>query len=218
VLTQLLDVFSFVSVLLRGAALAFQSLILGGAIFSFWILRPLNTLWGSRAYGIMQSSRWLILWSAVAFAFVQVCYIAADSALLTGTTGLGWREVAGASYFISGVTSAVAALIVAAMMARLNSMPASALLAPSLVILSAMVSTSHAAGRVEGRTALAALGAMHMLAVASWVGGLPYLLLALARAPDLLAGRWLCRRFSALATLSVVVLAPEPGHGLGGAP
>ncbi len=67
-LTQLLDVFSFLSVLLRGCALALESLILGGAIFAVWILIPLRKKWGSQVDAVVQSSRRLIFWSAVALA------------------------------------------------------------------------------------------------------------------------------------------------------
>src|SRR4051794_13315740 len=102
VLTQLLDIFSFASVLLRGFALALQSLIVGGAIFSIWMLKPLNVAWGAQAQSIVQSSRRLILCSAVALALVQACYLAADSVLLMETTGLNWRDITGANFFIAG--------------------------------------------------------------------------------------------------------------------
>ena len=80
-------------------------------------------------------------------------------------------------------------------------------MAASMIILGSLVATSHAAGRMEGRTALLVLTAIHMLAVGCWIGGLPYLLLTLKRAPNLVIRRWVCRRFSNLAALSVVVLA-----------
>jgi copper resistance protein D len=207
VLTQLLDVFSFISVLLRGAALALESLILGGVVFSFWILRPLSVHPDSPDGGIMESSRRLIAWSALGLAFVQICYVMADSVLLTGTTGLGWRDLAGAGFFISGSTSAVVALITAAIVRRRGSAPRPALMAASMIILSTLVATSHAAGRMEGRAGLLALSAIHMLAVGCWVGGLPYLMLTLTRAPNVVIRRWVCRRFSKLAALSVAVLA-----------
>ena len=100
-LTQLLDVFSFISVLLRGAALAFESLILGGVVFSFWILRPLSVLLDSpvRAPGAESTADYVV---RLALALVQICYVTADSVLLTGTTGLGWRDLAGAGFFVSG--------------------------------------------------------------------------------------------------------------------
>ena len=206
-LTQLLDVFSFVSVLLRGAALAFESLILGGVVFRFWILRPVSVLPNSPGEGILGPSRRLITWSALALALVRICYVTADSVLLTGTTGLGWRDLAGAGFFVSGATSVVVALITAAIVSRRDSTLPAALVAASMIILGSLVATSHAAGRMEGRTVLLVLTAIHMLAVGCWIGGLPYLMLTLKQAPDLVIRRWVCRRFSNLAALSVVVLA-----------
>ena len=206
-LTQLLDVYSFLSVLLRGGALVFQSLIVGGSVFSFWILRPLNASFGAQTHGVLESVRRLTLWSAIAFAFIQSCYLACESVLLTGTTGLGWRDVTGANFFVAGATGIAGALLVVAITARRDWKPGPALLVPALLILITLVGTSHAAGRVEGRTVLAMLGAFHLLAVGFWVGALDYLLISLARARDLTVRQWLCRRFSRLAALSVAVLA-----------
>jgi nitrate reductase NapE component len=39
VAAQLLDIFAFLSVLLRGTALALESLVVGGAAFTVWILQ-----------------------------------------------------------------------------------------------------------------------------------------------------------------------------------
>jgi putative copper resistance protein D len=206
VLTQLLDVYSFVSVLLRGGALVFQSLIVGGCIFSVWILRPLNALCGAQTHSILESARRLLFWSAVAFAFIQSCNLMSESVLLSGTTDLSWRDVFGASFFVAGAAGIGSALFVVAMTARREWKPSVALLAPSLVILSTLVATSHAAGRVEGRAILAILGAFHMLAVGFWVGALAYLVRALPRAPNHNVRQWLCRRFSTLAALSVAAL------------
>jgi copper resistance protein D len=207
VVTQLLDVFSFLSVLLRGAALACQTLVIGGAIFSLWVLRPLNAVPGAQAADIFRSARRLICSCALAFAVIQGLYLTSDSLLLIGTTGLAWRSVIGASFFVAGLASVIAAIIIAAVTARRNYRETSVLIAPALFILITLVATSHAAGRVEGRAILAAFGALHMLAVASWIGGLAYFLLALARTQEPSVRCWLCRRFSSLAALSVVVLA-----------
>jgi hypothetical protein len=43
VVARLLDIFGFLSVLLLGVALALQSLIIGGAVFSVWILKTVAT-------------------------------------------------------------------------------------------------------------------------------------------------------------------------------
>jgi putative copper export protein len=53
--------------------------------------------------------------------------------------------------------------------------------AAALVILVAQVASSHAAARVDGRLALGLVGLIHMTAAGVWMGGLPYLLAALAR-------------------------------------
>ena len=103
------------------------------------------------------------------------------------------------------------ALITAAIVSRRGSTPQAALMAASMIILSTLVATSHAAGRMEGRTALLVLSAIHMLAVGCWIGGLPYFLLTLKQAPNLVIRRWVCHRFSKLAALSVVVLALRDG-------
>jgi putative copper resistance protein D len=205
VLTQLLDVFGFLSVLLRGSAFAFESLILGGAIFSAWILGPLYTRWGLEAGGSIQSARRLLFWSAVGFAAVESAYLATDSAVLAGTTGLGWREVAGANFFIAGATAILAALLIASL-TIIRSKPTAWLLAPASVILSALLATSHAAGRVQSRTLLLSFGALHLAAAAAWIGGLPYLLLGLARSPKLEISQQISKRFSRIAMISAGTL------------
>jgi putative copper resistance protein D len=206
VLTQLLDIFGFLSVLLRGGALVLASLVVGGVIFSLWILRPLHAQYGQQDAALIKSSRRLLFCSAVALAFVQFCYVAADSTVLAKTTGLPIRDVAGANFFIAGMAGAAAALIIAAITMRDQWKPSALLLAPAVIIVSGLVATSHAAGRVEGRAALIGLGAVHVTAVAAWVGGLPYLVLGLARSQDLQISQWLCRRFSRMALLGVMVL------------
>jgi putative copper resistance protein D len=206
VVTQLLDVFSFLSVLLRGAALACQTLIVGGAIFSFWILRPLKVVPGANPADIFRSTRRLICWCAVVLAVIQSFSLAADSLLLISTTGLTWHSVIGANFFIAGLASVAAAVMIIVITARDDYLQTFVMVAPVLIIIGTLVATSHAAGRVQGRAVIAAFGALHMLAVASWIGGLAYLLLTLARTSEASVRRWLCRRFSSLAALSVMVL------------
>jgi putative copper resistance protein D len=74
------------------------------------------------------------------------------------------------------------------------------------MILFATVATSHSAARLEDRGLLLLLTGAHQTATAAWIGGLPFLLLALAAASSVDAAHELCRRFSRLAFASVVVL------------
>jgi putative copper resistance protein D len=197
VAAQLLDVFGFLSVLLRGAALAFNSLVLGGVAFLLWVL-PSEA--GSAAY------RRAVSWSAGVLASIQLCYVAADSAILAQTAGLQLRELAGANFFLAGSAGICAAALIAILASRVKSRPGLGLLIPAAITLGALVMTSHAAGRLEYRPALLLLTTLHQGAVASWIGAVPYLLLALKRCGDNSAARSLCLRFSRLALISVAVL------------
>src|SRR5258708_3777014 len=248
---QLLDVFGFLSVVLRGLTLALQSMVIGGLVFDLFVAR------GDAGASAARACRGLLAASALVLALAQAGYLAADTAILMGTADLSLAAVAGANFFVAGVIATALALAVAALAwwtARpdrdsgvsagrqlrdpdlrdpdlrplspdLRGLPhgpglagahlrhragrrpvlAAALLL-SLGILGAAVATSHAAARLEGRALLLALTSLHVAAIACWVGGLPYLLLALARVPDTAASRTVASRFSRLAQGSVAVL------------
>jgi putative copper resistance protein D len=233
---QLLDVFGFLSVVLRGLTLALQSMVIGGLVFDRFIAR---TDAGAAA---VRACRRLLVASALALALAQAAYLAADTAILMGTADLSLAAVAGANFFVAGAIATTLALAVAALAfwaARpdrragtlggrqhrdpdrgglphppdlagrrgAGGRPAlAAALLLSLGLLAAAVATSHAAARLEGRALLLALTSLHLAAIACWIGGLPYLLLALGRAPDTAAARTVASRFSRLAQGSVAVL------------
>ena len=195
---QLLDVFGFVSVLLRGGALALNSLVLGGVAFLTFV-RPTEAA--------RVAARRLIFYSAVSLAVVQICYVGADSMVLEQTAGLGLGELAGANFFLAGSAAICAAAALAVLTRRDPTVPQSRLLIPAAIAWGALVMTSHAAGRLDHRLGLVFLTVLHQGATATWIGGLPYLLLALGRCgEDSIAG-CLCGRFSRLAAISVALLA-----------
>jgi putative copper resistance protein D len=104
------------------------------------------------------------------------------------------------------VAGAIAIIILAAGRWR-----ATAALIACLSILAGSTMTSHSAGRVEYRWLLMALTLGHHAAGGAWIGGLPYLLVALRHTPDdAIAGR-LTRRFSRLAMGSVAALTGAGG-------
>jgi putative copper resistance protein D len=207
-MTQLLDVFGFLSVVLRGLTLALQSMVIGGLAFDLFIARADAGAAAARA------CRRLLIASALALALAQAGYLAADTAILMGTADLGLAAVAGANFFVAGALATALALAVAALAAwaarpdrGAGGRPAlAAALLLALGLLGAAVATSHAAARLEGRALLVALTSLHLAAIACWIGGLPYLLLALGRAPDAAAARTVAARFSRLAQGSVAVL------------
>ena len=233
---QLLDVFGFLSVVLRGLTLALQSMVIGGLVFDRFIARA------DAGAAAVRACRRLLVASALALALAQAAYLAADTAILMGTADLSLAAVAGANFFVAGAVATALALAVAALASWAvrpgrdtggnggrqlrdpdrGGLPhppdlagrrgaggrlalATALLL-SLGLLAAAVATSHAAARLEGRALLVALTSLHLAAIACWIGGLPYLLLALGRAPDTAAARTVASRFSRLAQGSVAVL------------
>jgi putative copper resistance protein D len=232
-MNQLLDVFGFLSVVLRGLTLALQSMVIGGLVFTLFVGRADAGAAAARA------CRRLLVASALGLALVLAAFVATDTAILMGTADLDLAAVAGANFFVAGSVAAALAAAIAALAwaarpapeapsapfvasspsaastATVESAPpayrrARPLLATALAlalgILAASVATSHAAARLEGRALPLAATALHQAATACWVGGLPYLLLALARAPGAAAARVVARRFSLLAQGSVAIL------------
>jgi putative copper resistance protein D len=205
---QLLDIFGFLSVVLRGLTLALQSMVGGGLVFALWVER------GEAAPAAVRAWRRLLVGSACGLALIEAGYAAADTAILMGTANLRFGEVVGANFFVAGAVAAVLALVVAAMAGSVArpARAAGAALLPALGILAASVATSHAAARLDDRALPLALTALHHAATACWIGGLPYLLLVLPRAGDAAIAQRLSARFSRLAQASVVVLV---GAGIG---
>jgi len=192
--TQLLDIFAFVSVLFRGLTLAFEALTLGGVIF-FLVVSESRTAFR------------LTTWAAILLAASQACSVLLNAAVLEGTTGMDWSEVAGAGFCIAGVLVIAGA---AAVLLRTLWWP----LGPigGCLVLCGSLMNSHSFARVEDRWMAMALTLAHHLAAAAWVGGMPYLLLALRHAGKSLEATRIVSRFSSLAVVSVLVLV---GAGVG---
>jgi putative copper resistance protein D len=187
-------------------ALSFEALTTGGVIFVVVVAGGIaGKDVGGRAF------RWLI-WAATLMATAQLLLAAVNSAILIGTTDLRPVEIAGAEFWKATLlilTGAVTIIILAGRRWR-----ASAALLACLSILAGSTMMSHSAARVEYRWMLMALTLGHHAAGGAWIGGLPYLLVALRRtADDATAGR-LTSRFSCLAMVSVA-LVTGAGAGLG---
>jgi len=200
---QLLDIYGFLEVLLRAATLSVQSLTVGGLIFIAVVARPAGTV----ATPLIDRSRIWVRWSALTLIVLQLLNLSVGAALLMATADLPLSVVIGANFVTAGII-ALGGAVTIALLARTPSRGALALSgAAALAIIGASVATSHAAARVEHRNGLLAVTYLHQLATAAWVGGLPYLLLALARVkhlPDAAAG--IAGRFSDMAQASVATL------------
>jgi putative copper resistance protein D len=122
------------------------------------------------------------------------------------TAELPFSGVIGANFFVSGgivLGAALVALVASFFRGRLVSW---GLLVPAIVVLGASLMTNHAASRMEGRLLLVALTATHEAATGFWIGGLPFLVLALFRDRDSDARWYITERFSRLALISVILI------------
>ena len=203
---KLVDLFAFFSVVLRAGTLVFQSVLLGGVLFVLWTTRPSADVSEDSIRRIEASSWKLLRISAVGLAIMQLGYLYVNSAVLMVTAEIGIQKVVGANFFISGSIVLIAAQFTAIIASGNKKFAKWALPILALVIMGASVMTNHAASRIEGRTFLVVLSCVHELATGFWIGGLPFLVLALFRAKDLATQWYVTERFSRMALVSVCAL------------
>jgi putative copper resistance protein D len=202
-MARLLQIFGFLSVLFRGATLTFQSLAIGGIVFLIFVLRSAN----QESDAIKQSCLRWIRRSAIALAVMQFSYVLANSLILMQSADLTLADVSGANFFIAGAIGIASASTIVILSGARRSRGYWDLLLPAAAIIASSVMTSHAMARLEYRVPLVAFTALHQSATAVWLGGLPYLLIAIRRATNPDFARQLSARFSQLALASVAVLA-----------
>jgi putative copper resistance protein D len=203
----LLDLFGFLSVLLRGCTLAAQSFTVGGVAFVLLLAQPLAPALGAPASEIIDRARRLMVWSASALVAFELLTLALQAAVLTGTLDISPAQALATPFAAAAVAvGAGAAAIVRRALRSRQSLRAAPLALAALVILLAQVASSHAVARVDGRLPLAVAALLHMAAAGVWIGGLPYLLAALARTRDPSGWYLIGRRYSMMAMLSVAVL------------
>jgi len=196
-MAQFLDIFGFLSVVLRGLALAFEALTLGGVVFLFGIsLQSADDI-------NMLARRWLRC-AAVLLGVTQIAILCLNSTILVNSTDLALADVVGASFWIAGSLTVGGAAVVAVLAGHRWLAVVSP--APFMAILIGSVMASHSVARLEHRLVLMAATLAHHLAGAAWIGALPYLLMALRHAHDRSTASAITARFSRLAIISVSLL------------
>ncbi len=201
-----LDTFAYFSVLLRGFILAAQSFTVGGIIFAALLLIPVGRRMDTDEDSAWRACRRLVTISALGLAFIESLSLAQMVFVLVQSTEMPAAEALGASYAISRITSAAAALGIAvlAQVGLRRMLPWIGLLAAA--IIAGSTATSHAAARMGQRDILLVADALHQLGAAAWIGGIPYFLMTLHRCRTGEAVRTVGRRFSVMSMVSVATL------------
>ncbi len=206
----LLNDFDLLTVLLHGAALAFESLLLGGVVFLL-VVAPVGVSTGAWTVCVRG-----IRWAAAGLAAAEFASAAVASVLLAGNSDLSWRSVLTANSMIAQGCAAGFAVLLAWMTGILRRGQVHwvrwGMLLAGIGVLSSTVFLSHAVSRLDHRAVLAGLTAAHHLGSAAWIGAMPFLLLTLARSDDVEQARAVVRRYSAMALVSVGSLI---GAGVG---
>jgi putative copper resistance protein D len=201
----------FIDVLLRGLLLVFASLAVGGVSWTLLVLRPAAHAKpdGPARLALRASALGAVLAAAAQLAVVGL--VLGELSRHAGGVPLGpYLET---PFARAALVRALLALVLAALAARLVARPGgplawAALAAVAVAFVATAATMSHASARVDDRSMLFVLDAVHQLAVAAWVGGLAHLTFYAARVrrePDAAAGS-VARRFSRLALVSVVAL------------
>ncbi|MFZ0795587.1 MAG: CopD family protein, partial [Candidatus Korobacteraceae bacterium] len=203
---KLVDIFGYLSVLLRAGTLIGQSFLLGGLLFMYWIARPAQEVSTDSLERVRMRSQRMFRGAAISLAVVQLLYLYVNSAVLMATAEIGLRDVAGANFFLAGSVLLAASLLIALLSGSRGRYVPHCLSLLVVIVLAASVMTNHAAARMEGRAWLILLTSLHEASTGFWIGGLPFLLLGLYVAGDRPTQWYLTQRFSRLALVSVVVL------------
>ena len=173
-MAQLISIFGFLVVLLRATIMCLQTVAVGGILFLLVVTRSKD----QRADEFLRSAWKLIGWSALGLALAQLFFVIANSLVLTYSTDIPMRGVLGANFAWAGGLAMGAGIALYCWPQRLRESVSPVVLAPAGMMMAASVMTSHSASRMEDRAFLVTMTALHYLATASWIGGLPYLLLS----------------------------------------
>ncbi|PPD46146.1 MAG: hypothetical protein CTY15_01865 [Methylocystis sp.] len=203
------EIYGFLSVVLRGFILAAQSVTVGGLAFLLMLVWPLGALLGDEGRGLERRALRLVSVSAGALAAAEFLAGLSLTVMLAGTLEIGVHEAAGARAVAVDLMAGALAAVIAIVARRAQSGGvAIRTAAPVLaaLLLGVQAGSTHAASQFEGAAALSAAEFLHMLGAAIWIGGIPYFLMTLAGLTTPAASTAAARRFSAMSVGAVAAL------------
>lgn len=203
-LTAYFDVAGFLAVVLRGVILVSETLAIGGIAFQLLIAGPALPHLGSGGEALLRACNRLMRGAAILAAVALLGSLWLTSAILVESAEIERAALIDANFVQAGLAGAIGYLALAAF--GRSSRPF-ALFILAAVIIASSTATSHAAAQIHDRGLLLAADAIHQTAAGAWIGGIPYLLFALARYPDGVSTRLIGRRFSLMAMAAVAALA-----------
>jgi putative copper resistance protein D len=200
------DIIAFLAVILRGLQLTGQSVLLGGVLFIFGFTRPLAAQLADGRPALEGTGLRWVAWAGWSLAGVVVVAVLANLAQLVAGLDIAPSEAVGADFVGWNLVMAASAVVCALAAPGAKGTRLGVLVAAALVVLAASVLSSHAYARLDDRAYFITADLLHQAGASLWIGGIPFMLLALARAKDGPARLMVSLRFSHLFTGAVGLL------------
>ena len=200
-MSLLIDVFAFLSVLLRCLSLVGAALVVGGVLFRHLIVLPV----ADRAIGptrdVLTRLTRLLRRSAVLLVLTATTTALLDSMVMMGSVQMAASVALSAPSNLAALAIVLGALVIA----FVDGEPGWRAPLAALEILTGMVSTTHAVSRLDHTALMITASALHQIGAYAWLGGLPYFLVVLNRATANERAR-LALRYSHLCVAGVTLI------------
>jgi putative copper resistance protein D len=198
---RLVDLIGYFGILLHGMVIVAQSMALGGMLFLVCLARPFAAQIGP---DVVRRTAHIAAWAAAALVGLEAVNVGLQTCVLVTTLDLPASNILQANFAVAGILKTLAAATLAVLLLRDARAPW--LLAAGGIELVAATLTTHAAARLSDNALLLAVGALHQLGAAIWIGGIPCFVMALARLNDGGALRLVGGRFSRLSIAGVACI------------
>lgn len=203
-----IDIYGFLSVVLRGLSMIAQAISFGGAAFCLLAITPRARRRDPTAVTLFGRCARIVFVAACALAGAEALAGVSLSIMLAGTLDTTLLDALGAQAVIVRLAGAALAAGFAALWR--GRAPGRATMSASLALaaLSIVLETSgtHAASRPDGGMLLASAEALHLAGVAVWIGGIPFFLMALAQLQEESVRHDIWRRFSLMSACGVAAI------------
>ncbi|RAU23277.1 copper transporter [Paramagnetospirillum kuznetsovii] len=178
------DILAFFSVILRGLQLSAQAILLGGVMFILAFVRPLAPRLGAIGPELETSG---LRWTSLAgFGLAAIVFVAVVNTLAQLVAGLDIPadNALGADFIGWNLLMATAALVAGFAARSASGNRVAVLSIAAAAVLAASILSSHAYARLDDRPYFIVAGVLHQAGASLWIGGIPFMLLALARLKD----------------------------------
>src|SRR2546429_7929271 len=116
---------------------------------------------------------------ALALSAMQTSHLVANAFILMQSSEMGLSDIIAANFVLAGALGLGACFAIVALSSAGRAGSHRGFLLPAAAIMASSVLTSHAMARLEHRLPLVFFSALHQLSAAAWLGGLPFLPVAI---------------------------------------